>query len=271
VKPQKPLPARQPAEPVRKTPPVPEFIADEEPNTFNDEDAGYEIVGDYDPLPTASPPPPAWTAPEAEASTTFEAPVKRKKKKKKNSLQFLEDIVDSPKLLFIFGGALALVLIVFGIMFAPLAFGMRLIGYLFTGAGFVYALRMAFDESPSCGVMYLLDCTSVYRIYYTVTRWSDMKHAFFAEMFGLLLCVPWIVLTTEEVMDKTPVNLRDFRGIELEEPDDPEPLPGQFNLRGDAGIPNYPPFAQIHVAALPIREVTAAISRPVPYIVNSNA
>lgn len=217
--------AKKAAKPAARTPapePPPEsvFHSDDVPGFALEDDAGYEIAEDTAPAPLPIPPAPTeWEAPAAE-TTLQQSPVKRKKKRK-NSLQWLEDIVDSPKLMFLFGGLVATVLIVCGFFFAPLAFGMRLIGGLFVTGGFIYALRMAFDESPTCGVFYLLDCTSVYRIYYTVTRWGDMKHAFLAETFGLLLFVPWAVITTEEAFDHAPR----FQMGAMDEDDDDEPFP----------------------------------------------
>jgi hypothetical protein len=221
---------------VRATPTTPTHAAPpaEPPPSpvFDESDFGYEVVNEQAeepiplaPLPLSPEPPPEWNAPVALTPTTLSPTPVKKKKKRENSLQFLEDIVDSPKLLFLFGGMLALVLIVCGIFFAPLALGMRLIGGLFTAGGFIYALRVAFDENPSCGVFYLLDCSSLYRIYYTVTRWSDMKHAFFAEIFGLLLFVPWAIITTEDIVGQVPVH---FNAAGMEEDEDPPFFNRQF-------------------------------------------
>jgi hypothetical protein len=271
TRPAEPPAPKSPPQQVRMPPP-PRPEPDEfmpQPDVFDDGDVGYEVVQDDLPLPEPAAEVPAWTAPQVNDSALQTNPVK-KKKKRKNQLQFLEDIVDSPKLLFLFGGVLAVILIVAGIMFAPLALAMRLIGALFTGGGFIYALRMAFDESASCGLFYLFDCSQLYRLYYTVTRWSDMKHAFFAEMFGLLLFIPWVVLTTEDFVDETPVNLNDFNGFEVEEMDDPEP-PGQFQfpdgdvrLRAPTDWNDPVPLA----ACSPVSQSIAGMHRNLPPIVS---
>jgi DNA-directed RNA polymerase subunit RPC12/RpoP len=147
--------------------------------------------------PPAPPPVTSWTAPPADTSV-YAPSGQARRKGEKDSVDAIERLLANRVFVTIAAGCVLLVVIGIGFAFPVAAFALRIVGGLVSMAGFVWALRIAFDEAPSCGILYLLDCTSVYRIYYTATRWSDMRDAFFAEVAGVLLCVPWVVRTAED-------------------------------------------------------------------------
>jgi hypothetical protein len=178
---------------------IPEFTPDDPAET--PADAFADVGGEFEVVDESAPPDSSADWNEPPPVTTLEpASGKKKKKKAKSGGNFLEATLNSGLRMFLCGGGVVLLLVILGIAIAPLGKGMIFVGLLLAAGGGLYGLKLAFGESAVCGLLYFFEPTGIYRLYYIVTRWSEMKNSFFAQLFGAMLCIPSVVIAVGEAV-----------------------------------------------------------------------